>query len=182
VPRVQAKIHDKEFRKKLRTSSAVVKGHVARRLSYWGRYIIKSIKGDHSIFKYKEGRSRRRGGGGSLTGGLWTNRTQGKLEQLMGWNVAHGEVMEFGPRFAKEWFITPKGFRSDVTSRGGGKTGLKFLRFKSRGKIRYAQIVKHVWDDGQKREHFKPHMKKAERGFFQDIGSIPKRVLEGKLR
>jgi hypothetical protein len=103
----------------------------------------------------------------------------------MGWGVPHGEVMEFGPRRMKRWLIVPKGFRSDISGAGGrsgGGQALKFLRFKAGGKIRYTKWVEHVWDDGQKREHFKPHMEKHERGFFQDIGSIPQRVLEGKLR
>jgi hypothetical protein len=185
VPRITAKCHDEAFRRHLRRSYGVIIAHTRRRLSYWGRYIIKSIRRDRSLFKYKEGRRRRRGGSGTLAGSLWTKRVQGKTEQVMGWGVPHGEVMEFGPRRLKRWPIVPRGYRSDVAGAGGRSGGgqkLKFLRFKVGGKWRYARWVEHVWTDDQKRPHFGPHMRKHERGFLQDVGSIPYRVLEGKLR
>ncbi len=170
----------------MRRTSRLVRAHARRRLSYWGRYLIKDIRKRGSVFKYREGKGRKRGGGGSLLASLRTHRVTGRRDpqQVITWGVPHGEVMEHGPRKAKRWLIVPKGFRSDYAGAGGrsgGGRALKFLRFKWHGKIKYARFVEHVWTPAELRPHIAPALKRHQRGFMADIGSIPKRVLEGKL-
>ena len=173
-----------EYRSFLRGVPRLVRAHSRRRLAYWGRYILSDIKRHQSVFKYRS-RQRTKRIGPRLLNSMWTRRNSNSPVpmQQIGWRLPHGEVMEFGPRKARMWPITPKGFRSDVShGRSGGGVALRFLRFEVRGKIVYARKVIHEWDRGQLREHVAPALKRHERGFMHDMGSIPKRVIEGKLR
>jgi hypothetical protein len=172
------------LRRFLRRAPRIIRGHQRRRLAYWGRYIINSIRRDGKLFKYEQ---RQRGGRrkGMLKASLWTERNRNSREpsQLLGWGVPWGEVMEFGPARKSSWKIRPSGFRSDATlGRSGAGKALKFLRYEQHGVIKYAREVTHVWTDSQKRPHFAKHLKRHDRGFRQDIESLPTRVFEGKLR
>lgn len=167
--------------KSFRGTRRLVKAHTRRRLSYWGRQHIKYIRGHRSVFKYKEGRQGRTSA--PLLNSMWTKRKKSREPtQLIGWGLPHGEVLEFGPKRVFTWEIVPKGFRSDI-SFGAGKRGvaLKFLRFKVGGKIRYAKKVVHRWTTAELRPHVEPSLIRHERGFLQDMGSITKRVIEGRL-
>lgn len=171
------------LRRFLRRAPRIIRGHQRRRLSYWGRYIIASIRRDGKIFKYEQGK--RKGGKGMLKASLWTerNRKSQQPSQLLGWGVPWGEVMEFGPARKSSWKIRPSGFRSDVgLGRSGAGRALRFLRYEQHGEIKYAREVTHVWTDSQRRPHFEKHLKRHDRGFRQDMDSIPVRVFEGKLR
>lgn len=181
MPRLTATIDMAPTMRRFRAATPLVRAHTRRRLSYWGRQIIKYIRRDHKLFRYANG-----GATGKLKASLRTRRGRsigGDIVQEMSWGVPYGEVLEFGPRRKFTWKIRPKGFRSDVThGRSGGGVALKFLRFQVGAKIVYAKEVKHVWTTSQLRPHFEPHMKKHERGFLDDMGSITQRVLEGRLR
>lgn len=189
MPLITATFDLKPIHTRLRGVPRLVRAHCRRRLSYWGRYFIADIRKHGSAFKHAVRRARKTKftaapvRKGRLLASLWTRRVKERdPKQLIGWGVPYGEVLEFGPRGAKTWTIRPKGFRSDITSRGGGKTGLKFLRFQWRGKICYARQVTHVWTKDQLRPHVAPAFERHEKNFMADIGSIPKRVIEGKLR
>lgn len=180
MPRITAVWDNVNLMRFYRRVPRLVRAHSRRRLFYWGRYLVKDIRKHSGVFKYKGGRG---GRSAPLINSMWTERGKGKeIKQSIGWGVAHGEVMEFGPRTAKSWIIAPRGFRSDVThGRSGGGVALKMLRFKWHGKITYARQVTHVWDDGQKRPHVEPALKRHERNMMHDLSTIPKRVMEGKL-
>ena len=182
MPRLQATFDLQPMQTRMRGVPRLVRAHVRRRLSYWGRYHIKDIRKHSNVFKYSQGK---RGNPGEphLVNSLWTRRGKGRDPiQHIGWGVPWGEVLEFGPRRKFVWPIFPKGFRSDKSQgRSGGGVALKFLRFEWKGKIVYSKGVIHRWKKGELRPHVEPSLKRHERGFHADMGSITQRVIEGKL-
>lgn len=171
---------DAELMQHYRRVPRLVRAHGRRRLSYWGRYMVKDIRRHSRVFKYRNG-----GATGKLIASMWTRRAaghRGDPMQHVGWGVSHGEIMEYGPRRKFVWDIVPKGFRSDIThGRSGGGVALKRLRFMSNGKIRYARKVTRRWKNKELRQHIAPSLKRIEKGFMQDCGSIAQRVIEGRL-
>ncbi len=183
MPRIEAVWHLTGYRAHLRRVPRLTRAHARRRMSYWGRIIITDIRRHASVFKYKGGRSRK---GARLINSMWTKRGKPARHEVMqhvGWGVPHGEVLEFGPRRKMTWVITPKGFRSDKShGRSGGGVALRALRFKWRGKITYMRRVKHRWSIKESRVHVEPALKRNERKFQEDMGSILQRVVQGELR
>lgn len=153
----------------------LTKAHARKRLEFWGRRLLTSIRGDSQLFTSDHG---------VLKASLWTERTRDSQEpsQEAGWGVPYGEVHEWGPARAKEWKIVPRGLRSDVTSgRGGAGQALKKLRFVSNGKVVYAKSVTHRWTEASRRPHFEPWLDHLRRYFLEDMQSICSRVISGEL-
>ena len=162
----------RELRHHWSRAPRLIKAHSAKRLDYWGRRIISSIKTDSSLFTRDRGR---------LKNSLWTHRRRGELVQEMGWAVPYGYVLEWGPSTKRTWVIKPKGFRSDAPGRSGGGRALTALRWKAGGEWKYARQVTHRWTVGSLRPHFEPWIDHHKRHMLQDLGDVPHRVLEGEL-
>jgi hypothetical protein len=175
-----------KLRKNLERVARVVKRHASRRLHLHCNTIIKNIRNDHTLFKYKDAEVDYNRG--KLKESLWTEKadtsTKAVAVQQIGWAVPYGDVLEWGPVLKKTWEIKPKGFRSDVGGkkwRSGGQQALQFLRFKYKGSIVYSRGVTHKWTEAEKRPHVTPHVEQMEAIILEDLESIPSKVFSGEL-
>ena len=156
-------------------TTRLTRAHTRKRLAFWGRRLVSSIRGDSGLFTSDHG---------VLKASLWTERSKDSAEpaQEIGWGVPYGEVLEWGPARAREWKIRPRGFRSDVThGRSGGGKALARLRFVAKGKVVYAREVTHRWTEAERRPHFAPWLDHITRFFLDDMLSINARVIAGEL-
>jgi hypothetical protein len=179
MPRLVATFDLKPWERAMKGAPRLIRAHTRRRLSYWGQRHKSDIKRHSNVFRYREG-----GATGKLLASIWTERAKGghrhHIAQHLGWGVPYGEVMEFGPSRSFTWEIVPTGFSS--AGRSGGATGLRFLRFQSKGKIHFAKKVIHRWTPRELRLHVLPSMKRLSREYYKDMSTISQRVIEGELR
>lgn len=182
--RITAKITgQKELSRDFRRAHKRAAIATKRYIEYYGDKIVSSIRRDRHLFTYKEkpiggsfGVTRRQG---ALKRSLWAGKVvadKGALVQELGWGVPYGPYLEWGPERAKAWTIRPKGFRV-VSPRSGGAVGLKYLRFKAKGKIVYAREARHRWKQSELRPHYGPAVEHWEKFLLRSLANVPGEAL-----